>query len=159
MRYLVAGMILAVFIVLDYVTGGCDLNSFMRSVKRPRLPLTFPAWYVMGFIFFAACYMAMVPLLRQRLSGKGMAATFSLIVVVMTANAVWNLLLFLRRDYRLSFFFSFFYATAVAVLAWRVLTPDKPAGWLLLLFVSFVVYTGFWTYQVWKLNPPDQQAH
>src|SRR5690242_16482557 len=92
--------------------AGKNTGALMKSLRQPRWALPTPAWYVLGFAYYAVCFTSVYRLVRSGEHG----GLLIVIGILMALNAVWNALFFRMRDLRLSLLSYIPYSVLVAGL-------------------------------------------
>ena len=124
---------------------------FARNVVKP--PLTPPGavfpvvWAVLyALMGIGAARISLTAPSRERTAG------LRLFGVQLAFNFVWPLLFFLLRNYALSFF----WLTALwGLIVWMALSfyeLDRPAAWLQIPYLLWVLLAGYLNLGVWMLN-------
>ncbi len=140
-------------VILETLCAGRDPGAALKQLRQPRWALPFPAWVAIGLGYYAACFFALLRLLD--LSGTARTC-ITLLLALMGANGLWNYFFFRRRNYRLGFWLSFWYAGLTVVVLWCVLVLDRTAGLVLALYFVYQPYALAWTFRVWKMNDNSQ---
>ncbi|HSK45286.1 MAG TPA: tryptophan-rich sensory protein [Candidatus Binatia bacterium] len=147
--YIVAGLVCAAFALLEGMLAGRGVSRFMHELKQPRWSLPSTAWYAIGLLYYGACYVVLLPALRNWHTAR---TEFWLLITIMAMNADWNYFFFRRRDFKKSFRATIFYSAFVVILLWRLFAARSPSSWVFLGYALYLPYSCAWTYQVWKLN-------
>jgi tryptophan-rich sensory protein len=123
----------------------------LASLRVPRWALPFRAWIIVGAIYYVLCFVVLFRLLTVQpsdLRTSALAAT----VMLMAANAAFNLVLFRWGDLRTSFLFFFPYSGLAIGLFVLLLLVDPLASAVFGPYLVYFVYATAWGYQVWRLN-------
>jgi tryptophan-rich sensory protein len=151
MNWLIAGAICLAAVAAEALLSG-DASAFLKSIKQPRWALPLPAWVAIGLLYYAACFFALARILAYGLEQPAAAAAFSVLIVVMAANAAFNWLFFRRRDFRASCYYFLPYAVLVFALIALLGRIDASAAIAFVVYACYLPYALFWSYRVWKLN-------
>jgi tryptophan-rich sensory protein len=111
----------------------------------------FVVWLLIGLAYYVICF---VVLRRLLASGPGTFAgiALALLIVVLLANALWNVLFFRRRDLRASFIAFIPYAGVVVVLAFSLSRVYPFGAALFMCYCIYLLYATWWGYRLWLLN-------
>jgi tryptophan-rich sensory protein len=143
--------ICAAAIAAETVLAGRHPALVLRSLKQPPWAPRMLVWYIVGIVYYAACFLTSYRIAQRGSSMRSPA--FWLLIAVMASNAAWNWLFFRRRDFRLSFFFFVPYSALVAALLFTLL---QLGDWLPIalcaIYMLYLPYALAWTFRVWKLN-------
>jgi len=134
-----AALICTAFAGLEAAAAGAGANRFLRELRQPRWALPVPAWYALGLLYYAACFVILDSFLR----GHSFLRTWEpwLLAGIMALNAAWNFLFFRKRDLRKSFSITIFYSAAVFLLLFRLLASKTGGRWLLLAYAFYLPYS------------------
>ena len=80
--------------VLESVLAGRGVRKRLASLRMPPYSPPFALWLVIGLAYYAICFIV----LRHLLTG-GFTISLGLLVLILLANAFWNVLFFRWRDY------------------------------------------------------------
>lgn len=125
-------------------------KAYMESLRQPSIAPPFWAWSVIGFAYYAACFVA---LYRVTARVPADCLALGLLLVVMVANTFWNYLYFRRHDLRLVFWYSVVYAILVVFLLGILWLTDRVAALGFVVYVAYLPYALTLFYRTWKLNP------
>src|SRR5690349_3210810 len=88
---------------IEGLFAGSCVKSFFVTLRTPKYSAPLPVWYAIGLGYYATfgfiLYRLLVLPRPNRLADVGLA----LVVVMMLANALWNLLFFRARNLYLAF--------------------------------------------------------
>lgn len=150
--WLVAGVLCVIFAAAEGLLAGSNPGQFLKSLRQPSRALPLWAWYSVGVVYYAACFLTAQSLWRIGQSAAFPTVLFTILVVIMAANAIWNLIFFRQRNFALSFWIGIAYAPLVAILLWQMFALDTRAAVALTVYALYLPYGGLWTYRVWRLN-------
>lgn len=149
----VLGMIIcAAAVVLEAVLAGKGARRRLAQLRMPPYSPPFALWLVIGFLFYAMCFVILRHVLSIGLVSPSQVFALVLTIVLLLANALWSVLFFRWRDLRASFIAFVPYAVLVAVLV-ILLTRTYPLGAILLsVYCMYLIYATRWGYHLWRLN-------
>ena len=123
--------------------AGSGVRKRLASLRMPPFAL----WLVIGFANCAICFVVLRHLLAAR-------ATLSsaLLVVVLLANALWNLVFFRWRNLRASWFAFIPYAALVVALVPSLARVYLFVAVLFMCYGAHLLYAAWWGYRLRLLN-------
>jgi benzodiazapine receptor len=148
-------IICAVAAVLEGVLVGKGVRQRLAQLRMPPYSPPFALWLVIGFLFYAMCFVILRHVLSMGLVSPSQVFALVLTIVLLLANAFWSVLFFRWRDLRASFVAFVPYAVLVAVLV-ILLASRYPLGAILLsCYCIYLIYAGRCGYHAWRLNTPN----
>jgi tryptophan-rich sensory protein len=113
--------------ILEGALAGKDARQRLAQLRMPPYSPPFALWLVIGFLFYAMCFVILRHTLTTRLVSPSQVLAFVLTIVLLLANALWNVLFFRWRNLRASFIALMPYGALVAVLV-VLLSHAYPLG-------------------------------
>ena len=148
-------IICAAAAVLEAALAGEGARQRLAQLRMPPYSPPFALWLVIGFLFYAMCFVILRHVLSTALVSPSEMFALVLTVVLLLANAFWSVLFFRWRDLRASFIAFVPYAVLVAALV-ILLASSYPLGAILLSFYCiYLIYALRWGYLLWRLNAPN----
>ena len=148
-------IICAAAAVLEAALAGEGARQRLSQLRMPSYSPPFALWLVIGFLFYAMCFVILRHVLSTALVSPSEIFALVLTVVLLLANAFWSVLFFRWRDLRASFIAFVPYAVLVAALV-ILLAGSYPLGAILLSFYCiYLIYALRWGYLLWRLNAPN----
>ena len=148
-------IICAAAAVLEAALAGEGAHQRLAQLRMPPYSPPFALWLVIGFLFYAMCFVILRHVLSTALVSPSEIFALVLTVVLLLANAFWSVLFFRWRDLRASFIAFVPYAVLVAALV-ILLASSYPLGAILLSFYCiYLIYAVRWGYLLWRLNAPN----
>ena len=152
---LLSVIICATGAVLEGVLAGEGARQRLAQLRMPPYSPPFALWLVIGFLFYAMCFVILRHLLSTGLVSPSQVFALVLTVMVLLANAFWSVLFFRWCNLRASFIAFVPYAVLVAALV-ILLARTYPLGAILLSFYCiYLIYATRWGYHLWRLNTPN----
>ncbi len=108
-------------------------------------------WLLVGLVYYVICFIV----LRHLLAGV-FTLPLALLLLVLLANALWNLLFFRWRDLRISFLAFIPYAVIVAALTASLVGRYPFGAVLFLCYAAYLLYAMWWGYRLWLLNSESE---
>lgn len=144
--------------VAESVLAGGGVCQRLAQLRMPAYSPPFALWLVIGLLFYAMCFIVLRHLLAGAASSGPQLVALMLLILVLVANALWNVLFFRWRDLRASFVAFIPYAVVVAALA-AVLFRVYPFGAALFAcYCMYLTYATWWVYHLWRLNTPTPNS-
>ncbi len=141
--------------VLEGVLAGEGVRQRMAQLRMPLYSPPFALWLVIGFLFYAMCFVILRHVLSTGLVSSSQMFALVLTVVLLLANAFWSVLFFRWRDLRASFIAFVPYAFLVAALVILLARTDPLGAILLSFYCIYLIYATRWGYHLWRLNTPN----
>jgi tryptophan-rich sensory protein len=141
--------------ILEGALAGEGARQRLAQLRMPPYSPPFALWLVIGFLFYAMCFVILRHVLSIGFVAPSQVFALVLTIVLLLANALWNVLFFRWRNLRASFIAFVPYAILVAALV-IVLAETYPLGAILLSFYCiYLIYATRWGYHLWRLNTPN----
>ena len=141
--------------ILEGALAGKGARQQLAQLRMPHYSPPFELWLVIGFLFYAMCFVILRHVLSVALVSPSQVFALVLTLVLLLANAFWSMLFFRWRNLRASFVAFVPYAILVAALL-IVLAETYPLGAILLSFYCiYLIYATRWGYHLWRLNTPN----
>ena len=148
-------IICAAAAVLEGLLAGKDARQRLAQLRMPPYSPPFALWLVIGFLFYAMCFVILRHVLTTGLVSPTHVFALVLTIVLLLANTFWSVLFFRWCDLRASFIAFVPYAILVAALV-ILLGRTYPLGAVLLSFYCiYLIYATRWGYHLWRLNTPN----
>jgi translocator protein len=152
---LLAVIICAAAAILEGALAGKGARQRLAQLHMPPFSPPFGLWLVIGFLFYAMCFVILRRVLSTGLVSPSQVFAVVLTIVLLLANALWSVLFFRWRDLRTSFIAFVPYAVLAAALV-ILLVKTYPLGATLLSFYCiYLIYATRWGYHLWRLNTPN----
>jgi len=140
--------------VLEGVLAGNGARQRLAQLRMPPYSPPFALWLVIGFLFYAMCFVILRHVLSIGLASPSQVFALVLTVVLLLANAFWSVLFFRWCDLRASLIAFVPYTILVAALL-ILLGRTYPLGAILLsLYCIYLIYATRWGFHLWRLNTP-----
>jgi tryptophan-rich sensory protein len=144
---------------LEGLLAGRGVKRWLAQLRQPPYSPSFPVWVSIGLCYYLICFVILSRLLSKSPSPLWWA-TFGLIVVLLIANAVWNLVFFRLKNLDASAVLMLAYLALALVLAVLLGLLDRVSGWMFLPYLIYLFYATWWLLSLRKLNreAPDEVA-
>jgi tryptophan-rich sensory protein len=137
---------------LEGLCAGSGVKSFFASLRQPKFSPPLFVWYVIGIGYYATFGIILYRLFARSEPSRLAEVAVGLVVLMMLANALWNLLFFRARNLWLAFITS---STAPIpdVALWICLLRLDAAGAVVLVpYLVYRAYAVWWGYAFWVAN-------
>jgi translocator protein len=141
--------------ILEGALAGTGARQRLAQLRMPPYSPPFALWLVIGFLFYAMCFVILRHVLSTGLVSSSQVFALVLTVVLLLANAFWTVLFFRWRDLRASFIAFVPYALLVAALLILLARTDPLGAILLSFYCIYLIYATRWGYHLWRLNTPN----
>jgi benzodiazapine receptor len=141
--------------ILEGALAGTGARQQLAQLRMPPYSPPFALWLVIGFLFYAMCFVILRHVLGTGLVSSSQVFALVLTVVLLLANAFWTVLFFRWRDLRASFIAFVPYALLVAALVILLARTDPLGAILLSFYCIYLIYATRWGYHLWRLNTPN----
>jgi tryptophan-rich sensory protein len=138
--------------ILEGALAGTGARQRLAQLRMPPYSPPFALWLVIGFLFYAMCFVILRHALSTGLVSSLQVLALVLTVVLLLANAFWSVLFFRWRDLRASFIAFVPYALLVAALVILLARTDPLGAILLSFYCIYLIYATRWGYHLWRLN-------
>jgi tryptophan-rich sensory protein len=142
--------------VAESALAGGGVCQRLAQLRMPAYSPPFALWLVIGLLFYAMCFIVLRHLLGGAASSGPQLVALMLLILVLVANALWNVLFFRWRDLRASFVAFIPYAVVVAVAVLFRVYPFGAA--LFACYCMYLIYATWWVYNLWRLNTPTPNS-
>ncbi len=138
---------------LEGILAGSGVRQRLAALRMPPYSPSFTLWLLIGLVYYTLCFVVLRHLLAASPFTVPTLVALALLVIVLVANALWNILFFRRRDLRASFLAFIPYAVVIVglVLSLSRIYPFGAA--LFMCYCIYLLYAGWWGYRLWLLNP------
>lgn len=137
---------------LEGLCAGRQVKAFFGSVRFPRYSAPLWLWSLIGGLYYLIFWFVIFRLLRLDSGAKFRSAALALIFVMLTINALTNLVIFRARDLRFSFFVGAIFPVMDIALLFFLIRLDRLSAWSLIPYLVYRAYAVWWGYSLWKLN-------
>jgi tryptophan-rich sensory protein len=138
--------------VLEGVCAGKNVKSFFSTLRFPPFSAPLWVWSIIGVLYYAIFCFLLYRLLRLDADSAFKHAALTLILFMMTINALTNYIIFRARNLRLSFIVGALFPILDIALFICLIQLDKVAAWSLTPYLLYRIYAVWWGYGLWKLN-------
>lgn len=142
--------------ILEGLTAGKNIKPFFAKLQFPPYSAPLWAWYIIGALYYATCFFILYRLFSYSGDTALWNTAFTLILVVIATNAIWNYIFFRAQNLFGAFLLGFPYALVAIALFLCLIQFDKVAAWALVPYLIYLIYAFRWGYGLWKLNSPSE---
>ena len=137
---------------LEGVCAGRGVKAFFATLRAPRHSAPLPVWYAIGVVYYVTFGFVLYRLLGLPGGDPLTRGTFALVAAMMTANALWNLILFRARNLFVAFITGSAAPVPDLVLFVCLVGLDVPAALALVPYLIYRAYAVWWGYALWAMN-------
>lgn len=149
---LISLLICVVAAALEGLLAGKNVKSFLGKLKQPRFAPPFRVWVIVGFLYYAVCFLILFRILRYDDNLSVRRAAFGLMLAVLALNAFWNYVFFRRAGLYGSFMLGVFYTLVAVALFVCLLQFDFIAAYVEIPYLLYLIYAFYWSSNLLKLN-------
>ncbi|MBC8030452.1 MAG: tryptophan-rich sensory protein [Pyrinomonadaceae bacterium] len=142
--------------ILEGLAAGNNIKPFFAKLRFPAYSAPLWAWYIIGALYYAICFVILYRLFRYNGDTPLLNAAFALILIVMATNALWNYIFFRAQNLFGAFLLGFPYALVAIALFVCLRQFDKVAAWAFVPYLIYLTYAAWWSYGLLKLNSPPE---
>ena len=143
---------------LEGACAGKNVKSYFATLRSPSYAAPLWVWYIIGIGYYATFFFILYRVLKLHTDSILKPVTLSLVVFMMTANALWNYVFFRARKLFLAFVTGNMAPIFDAALFICLVELDRVAAWSLVPYLLYRVYAVYWGYALWKLNQSHGQS-
>jgi tryptophan-rich sensory protein len=145
-------MICVLGILLEGICAGTRFKEYLQSLKWPSYSPRFWAWYLIAILYYAVVFTFAVRILSQPATLPFQNVGFTLLLLIVVLNAVWNLLFFRANNLAAAFVLSICYSVVVFACWYYLIQVDAVAAVAIGFYGVYLVFASVWGYRVWRLN-------
>ncbi len=142
--------------ILEGLTAGSNVKPFFTKLRFPPYSAPLWAWYIIGALYYVICFILLYRVFRYNGDTPFWNVAFTLILIVMATNALWNYIFFRAQNLFGAFLLGFPYALVAVPLFVCLIQIDRIAAWALVPYLIYLIYAFWWGYRLWKLNSPSE---
>ena len=149
---LIASTICVISAILEGAFAGKGVKAFITSLRTPSYAPPFAVWIIIGVFYYIISFFVSYRILRHNGDSVLKAVSLTLLLAMMSINAIWNYVFFRAQNLFLSFFAFIPYPLLAIALFVCLLQFEPPAAWIFLPYLAYLNYAAFICYKFWKLN-------
>jgi translocator protein len=142
--------------ILERFTAGNNVKPYFAKLRFPSYSAPLWAWYIIGALYYVTCFVVLYRLFRYNGNTPLWNVAFTLTLIVIAINALWNYVFFHAQNLSGAFLLGFPYALIAIALFVSLRQFDKVAAWVLAPYLVYLIYAFWWGYGLWKLNSPSE---
>jgi len=139
------------FAIAESIIAGDGVGDWFGTISQPGYSLPIWGWGIVGGLYYVAMTVILYRLFDQKIGTKDNKAIW-LIALLMIYNGLWNYLLFGLDSTLLAFVGLIPFVIYVFFVMTYIYYKDRVSGWILLIYVFWLLYDLYWTYGLWRLN-------
>ena len=153
---LIASTICVISAILEGAFAGKGVKAFITSLRTPSYAPPFAVWIIIGVFYYIISFFVSYRILRHNGDSVLKAVSLTLLLAMMSINAIWNYVFFRAQNPFLSFFAFIPYPLLAIALFVCLLQFEPLAAWMFLPYLAYLNYAALICYKYWKLNEnPD----
>ena len=149
---LIAFAICVISAIFEGLFAGKGVKAFITNLRTPSYAPPFWAWIIIGVFYYVISFFISYRVLRHNGDSSLKAASLTLLLAMMSINAVWNYVFFRAQNLFLSFFAFVPYPLLAVALFVCLLQFESRAAWIFLPYLAYLNYAALICYKYWKLN-------
>ena len=138
---------------LEGLCAGKNVRLFYAELRFPRYSAPLWVWTIIGGVYYVIFGFVGYRLLLIEFGSTLWSFTFGLMLFMMIVNGLTNYIIFRARKLGFSFFVTCIFPFMDVSLFFCLLRLDRLAAWSLIPYLVYRVYSVWWSYGLWKLNP------
>jgi tryptophan-rich sensory protein len=144
--------------IVEGLCAGRGVRHFFESVRCPRYSPPLWLWSIIGGLYYLVFGFVIYRLLSKVPPSSLTWGALALTVAMMFGNGLSNLVIFRRRDLRLSRTIGNLYALLDILLLFLVSRLDAVTAWVLVPYLVYRAYAVWWGDALARLNPPSESV-
>src|SRR2546421_8650034 len=149
---LISSAVCVISAMLEGLFAGKGVKTFIANLRSPSYAPPFWVWIIIGAFYYVISFFISYRVLRHSGDGHLRAASLTLLLAMMSINAIWNYVFFRLQNLFLSFFAFIPYPLLAIALFVCLLQFEPLAAWVFLPYLAYLNYAAFICYKYWKLN-------
>ncbi len=148
---LIAAIICVAAAVAEGVLAGSGVRQRFQELRLPAAAPPMGLWVVIGAAYYVIAFTILVRLQIVERTNATRAA-FVLLLVVLSANAIWNYVFFRAKNLAATLTLSVCYSVCVLALQDLLAVSDRGSAAALLPYTLYLGYANWLQYELWRLN-------
>jgi len=128
------------------------VKALFATLRMPKYSAPLLVWYVIGVTYYVTFGFILYRLLVLPSPNRLAQGALALVVVMMFANALWNLIFFRARNFYLAFVTGSVAPVPDLLLFVCLLRLDSLAALALAPYLAYRAYAVWWGYALWAAN-------
>jgi tryptophan-rich sensory protein len=143
----------AVAAALEGACAGQEVKSYFAKLTSPPYSPPMWVWYIIGGLYYGTFFFVVYRILTRGNNSSLAEGTFALVLAMLLGNGLWNYLFFRARKLFMSVLVTFLAPVMDLVLLICLIKLDRVAARALMPYLIYRVYSVWWAYRLWRLNP------
>jgi translocator protein len=148
---LIATIICAAAAAAEGVLAGSGVRQRFQQLRLPAAAPPMWLWVLIGVAYYLIAFTILVRLQIVQRTDTTRAA-FVLLLVVLSANAIWNYVFFRAKNLAATLMLSVCYSVCVLALQILLAISDLVSAFVLLPYTLYLGYANWLQYEMWRLN-------
>ena len=137
---------------VEGVLSGTQVRLRFAELKLPRPAIPLWCWFLIGAAYYVFFFFTLKSILQAPSTRIWTGTALVMAVVLLGANAIWNLFFFRRKNLRLSFVLFLPYDLAAIIFGFALYQLRNPYFSWFLIYICYLTYASWWGHRVWRLN-------
>lgn len=148
---LVAAIVCLVAATAEGVLAGSGVRQRFQELRLPRAAPPMWLWVLIGAAYYVIAFTILVRLQTVERTGTTRAALL-LLIVVLSANAIWNYVFFRAKNLAATLTLSVCYSVCVLALQVLLAVSDRVSASVILPYTLYLGYANWLQYELWRMN-------
>jgi benzodiazapine receptor len=148
---LIATIISVAAAAAEGVLAGSGVRQRFQELRLPAAAPPMGLWVLIGAAYYVIAFTLVV---RLQIAGPTSAApaSFVLLIVILSANAIWNYVFFRAKNLAGTLALSVGYSVCVLALQILLAASDRVSAVVLLPYTLYLGYANWLQHELWRLN-------
>jgi tryptophan-rich sensory protein len=148
---LIATIICVIAAAAEGVLAGSGVRQRFQELRLPAAAPPIWLWVLIGAAYYVIVFTLLVRLqIVERTNAP--RASFVILIVILSANAIWNYVFFRAKNLAGTLALSVGYSVCVLVLQVLLAVSDRVSAAVLLPYTLYLGYANWLQYELWRLN-------
>ena len=143
---------------LEGLCAGRNVRSFFATLRFPPYSAPLWVWSLIGGVYYIIFGFVLFRLLKLTAESTLKYAAITLMLFMISANALTNYIIFRARNLRLSFIIGLLFPAMDVALFVCLIQLNRIAAWALVPYLLYRIYAVWWGFALWKRNKTRQQG-
>ena len=142
------------------ILAGKGAMNWLATLRQPRFAPPPWAWIIIGVLYYLICLLVLSRLLGIASGDPFRTLSIVLMLALLVTNALFNYVLFRRRNLLASVAIFVPYDLTAIALTIALFLLDGTAALVFIPYVAYLIFVNIWGYELWRLNQPNPaRAH
>jgi len=137
---------------LEGLCAGKNVKAFFSQLRVPPYSPPLWLWSIIGGLYYVTFGFVLYRLLLLNAGSWIRPFTITLVLFMLTVNALANYVIFRARNLHLNFILCAVAPLVDVTLLICLVQLDSVAAWSLTPYLLYRIYSVWWCYAIWKMN-------